>query len=78
MYGTRCVAGAGGHFNTFVDSKADSPVSPRETFLVSPLMLPSVQAKPDNSVNQKSPIMLTASIAPLVLGHAGEFTTACP
>lgn len=78
LYAARCVAGEGGHFSTFVDSKSDSVAPTPGTFLASPLMLPSVQAKADNSVSQKSPIMLTASIAPLVLGHAGEFTTACP
>jgi hypothetical protein len=38
LYGTKCVAGAGGHFSTFVDSKADSLAPTPGTFLASPFL----------------------------------------
>jgi hypothetical protein len=79
LYGARCAAGAGGHFSTFVDSKTDSLSPAPGTFLASPLLLPSAQAVADTSAGPPpSPVVLTASIAPLVLGHAGEPMTACP
>jgi hypothetical protein len=78
LYGARCVAGAGGHFSTFVDSKTDSLSPTPGTFLASPLLLPSAQAVADTSAGPPSPVVLTASIAPLVMGHAGVPTTACP
>ena len=80
LYSARCAAGQGGHFSTFVDSKTDS-LSPRPSvFLASPLLSPSSEASAmaDASSGLQSPIALTASIAPLVLGHADEPTTACP
>ena len=78
LYGARCVAGAGGHFSTFVDSKKDSLSPTPGTFLASPLLLPLGQAVADTSAGLQTPVILTASIAPLVLGHAGESTAACP
>ncbi|MDH5587948.1 MAG: hypothetical protein OEZ05_15115, partial [Nitrospirota bacterium] len=79
LYGARCAAGAGGNFSTFVDSKTDSLSPTPGTFLASPLLnlASSAHAVAERPVGQQSPI-LTASIAPLVLGHAGEPTTACP
>ncbi len=76
LYSARCAAGQGGHFSTFVDSKADS-LSPRPSvFLASPLL--SLSSEANASAGLQSSIALTASIAPLLLGHAGEPTTACP
>ena len=81
LYGARCAAGSGGHFSTFVDSKADSLSPTPGSFLASPLLLhlaSSAHAVADRSAGQQGSVILTASIAPLVLGHAGEPTTACP
>lgn len=80
LYGARCAAGSGGHFSTFVDSKADSLSPMPGAFLASPLLNLAAQAHAvaERSAGQKSPVILTASIAPLVLGHAGNPTTACP
>ena len=38
LYAARCVAGEGGHFSTFVDSKTDSVAPPPGTFLASPFL----------------------------------------
>ena len=78
LYSARCAAGQGGHFSTFVDSKADS-LSPRPSvFLASPLPKPSVQKSVADRVGDKHiPLMLTASLSPLVFGESGE-RTACP
>ena len=80
LYGARCAAGAGGHFSTFVDSQADSLSPTPGAFLASPLLnlAASAHAVADLSAGQRAPVILTASIAPLVLGYAGEPTTACP
>jgi len=80
LYGARCAAGSGGHFSTFVDSKAGSLSSTPGAFLASPLLnlAASTQAVADSSDGLQGSVILTASIAPLVLGHAGEPTTACP
>ena len=79
LYGARCAAGQGGHFSTFVNSKADSLSPIPGAFLASPLLSPSAQAQTDISAGPpQNPVVLTASIAPLVLGHASESTTACP
>ena len=80
LYGARCAAGPGGHFSTFVDSKADSLAPAPGTFLASPLLAPSHStsrvAQPPQS--EHPPVILTASIAPLVFGQSGFPTTACP
>lgn len=80
LYGARCAAGSGGHFSTFVDSKAGSLSSTPGAFLASPLLnfAAPEQAVADSSGGQQGSVILMASIAPLVLGHAGEPTTACP
>ena len=80
LYGARCAAGAGGNFSTFVDSKIDSLSPTPGSFLASPLLTPSAQtnAMADSSSISPSPVVLTASIAPLLLGSAGEPMTACP
>jgi large exoprotein involved in heme utilization and adhesion len=80
LYGERCAAGSGGHFSTFVDSKADSLSPTPGAFLASPLLnlAAPAHAAAERSAGQKSPVILTASIAPLVLGHAGDPATACP
>ena len=78
LYNARCAAGQDGHFSTFVDSKADS-LSPRPSvFLASPLPQPSVQKSVADRVGDKhTPLVLTASLSPLVFGESGE-PTACP
>ncbi|HBP90459.1 MAG TPA: hypothetical protein DD706_22545 [Nitrospiraceae bacterium] len=38
LYAARCVAGEGGHFSTFVDSKSDSVAPTPGTFLASPFL----------------------------------------
>jgi len=38
LYAPRCVAGEGGHFSTFVDSKTDSVAPAPGTFLASPFL----------------------------------------
>ncbi|MDH5562960.1 MAG: hypothetical protein OEY91_04960, partial [Nitrospirota bacterium] len=80
LYGARCAAGSGGQFSTFVDSKAESLSPTPGAFLASPLLnsAASTHVVADRSAGQRAPVILTASIAPLVLGHAGEPTTACP
>ncbi|MEX0829811.1 MAG: hypothetical protein WD032_06180 [Nitrospirales bacterium] len=80
LYGARCAAGAGGNFSTFVDSKAGSLSPTPGAFLASPLLNLSALAHTvaDRSPGQQGSTIFTASIAPLVLGHAGESTTACP
>jgi hypothetical protein len=45
LYAARCVAGEGGHFSTFVDSKSDSVAPTPGTFLASPF-LPQVSSSP--------------------------------
>ena len=79
LYGARCAAGSGGNFSTFVDSKAGSLSPVPGAFLASPLLnrAPSAPVVADRAAGQRAPVILTASIAPLVLGHA-EPTTACP
>ncbi len=80
LYNARCAAGQDGHFSTFVDSKTDSLSPIPGWFLPSPLPRPSPQANSvaDASASLVSPVVLTASIAPLVLGHVDEPVTACP
>jgi large exoprotein involved in heme utilization and adhesion len=78
LYGSRCAASSGGQFSSFVDSKADSLSPTPGAFLASPLLHPAASnAVAERSSGQRAPVILTASIAPLVLGHAGP-TTACP
>jgi filamentous hemagglutinin family protein len=47
LYAARCVAGEGGHFSTFVDSKSDSVAPTPGTFLASPFL-------PVTDVSQKA------------------------
>ncbi len=80
LYSARCAAGEGGHFSTFVDSKADSLSPTPGQFLASPLLVSSTQTSiiTDVSNVHGSPILLSASITPLFVGQTGESTTACP
>ena len=78
LYGARCAAGQGGNFSTFVDSKTDSLAPTPGKFLPSPLLPPSTQAVAGSPASPQSPVVLTASIAPLVMGHTGQPMTACP
>jgi len=80
LYGARCAAGQGGHFSTFVDSKTDSLSPTPGSFLASPLLFSSAQAPAvaDTSAGRRNPVMLTALVSSLVLGHAGDPMTGCP
>ncbi len=80
LYGARCAAGQGGNFSTFVDSKVDSFSPTPGRFLASPLLSPAADQANTvaTSVGPQSPVMLTTSIAPLVLGYAGQPQIACP
>ena len=80
LYGARCAAGPGGHFSTFVDSKADSLAPGPGTFLASPIVLPlaSTPQVAQLPVSDRPPVMLTASLAPLVFGQSSLPNTACP
>lgn len=76
LYSARCAAGQGGHFSTFVDSRTDS-LSPRPSvFLASPLPKSLVKSVADVG-DKHTPLILTASLSPLVFGESGE-PTVCP
>lgn len=78
LYGARCAAGQSGHFSTFVNSKTDSlsPIPGR--FLSSPLLASPQVSTNANASNHGAPVVLTASLSPLLLGEAGESLSACP
>jgi large exoprotein involved in heme utilization and adhesion len=89
LYGTKCVAGAGGHFSTFVDSKADSLAPTPGTFLASPFLplLSSSQVAGSGHVgtlsgvsgtSQAPHLQLAAYSPPVLFGHGYEMLTACP
>ena len=88
LYGTRCVAGEGGHFSTFVDSKADSLAPPPGTFLASPFLplsnasnavaLSYADKRGDSEPAHATPIQVAAYSPPILFGHSDEMLTACP
>jgi len=89
LYGSRCVAGAGGHFSTFVDSKADSLAPTPGTFLASPFLPLSGSAQvasvghagPPSGLSETRPAvpLQVASYSPPVLfGQGDEMLSACP
>ena len=89
LYAARCVAGEGGHFSTFVDSKTDSVAPTPGTFLASPFLpLSSVS---QNSMMQgqaqssevtlsgpEAAIRLAAYTPPLLFAQATGHTASCP
>jgi large exoprotein involved in heme utilization and adhesion len=90
LYGSRCVAGAGGHFSTFVDSKADSLAPTPGTFLASPF-LPSLKFiqvgdiercnNVEKAFRNKS-MLLHLQVAtyspPVLFGHGEGMLSVCP
>ena len=78
LYSARCAAGQSGHFSTFVDSKADSLSPTPGRLLASPLLSQAVQAVANTSNGLQNSVVLTASIAPMLLGQTDVPATACP
>lgn len=89
LYAARCVAGEGGHFSTFVDSKTDS-VAPRPgTFLASPF-LPLSNPTPAGTVenagmlsevsekDQATHLQLASYAPPVLFAKADGMSSACP
>ncbi len=89
LYAARCVAGEGGHFSTFVDSKSDSVAPTPGTFLASPF-LPQVSSSPAGasghpgtpsgvSGKYRTPPLQMAAYSPSVLlAQATGQTDSCP
>ena len=89
LYAARCVAGKGGHFSTFVDSKTDSLAPTPGTFLSSPI-LPSLDSSAREAsdyagnlsrasqVNASAPIQLATYIPPGLLTNGDGDSSACP
>ncbi|WNM64192.1 filamentous hemagglutinin N-terminal domain-containing protein [Candidatus Nitrospira neomarina] len=90
LYASRCVAGEGGHFSTFVDSKSDSVAPTPGTFLASPV-LPVTDASqhamghdnrtPTSEVSlsgHEAPIHLTAYTPPVLFAQATSQPVPCP
>jgi large exoprotein involved in heme utilization and adhesion len=89
LYGSRCVAGAGGHFSTFVDSKADSLAPTPGTFLASPF-LPLSNASHAGALGHAripagvyetghaAPLQVAAYSPPVLFGQGDEMLSACP
>ncbi len=89
LYGSRCVAGDGGNFSTFVDSKAGSLAPSHGTFLASPslpLSNPPHAGTVENagtlskvSEKEHATLLQLASYAPPVLfAKADGMSSACP
>jgi filamentous hemagglutinin family protein len=89
LYAARCVAGEGGHFSTFVDSKSDSVAPTPGTFLASPF-LPQVSSSPAGALghagtpsrvsgnDQTPPIQLAAYSPPVLFAQGDGMASACP
>ena len=65
LYAARCVAGEGGHFSTFVDSKSDSVAPTPGTFLASPFLPVTDVSQPKTGHSQTPSSEMTLS------GHEG-------
>ncbi|HBP87427.1 MAG TPA: filamentous hemagglutinin N-terminal domain-containing protein [Nitrospirales bacterium] len=88
LYASRCVAGEGGHFSTFVDSKSDSVAPTPGTFLASPF-LPQVSSSPsgalgdtgtrsvDSGQDSTSSIQLAAYSPPVLFGQGEGMLSVC-
>ncbi len=89
LYAARCVAGEGGHFSTFVDSKSDSVAPTPGTFLASPV-LPQVSSSSSGALGhpgtpsrvsgkyQTPPLQMAAYSPPVLFGQADENSSFCP
>ncbi|WP_447963427.1 two-partner secretion domain-containing protein [Nitrospira sp. Ecomares 2.1] len=89
LYASRCVAGEGGHFSTFVDSKTDSVAPTPGTFLASPF-LPQMSSSPAGELghadtpsgvsgnDQTSPIRLAAYFPPMLFARGDGMVSICP
>ncbi len=87
LYGSNCVAGAGGHFSTFVDSKAGSLAPSPGTFLASPFLplsnpphtVGNAGTFLEASEKEQATLLQLASYAPPVLfAKADRMASACP
>ena len=89
LYGAKCVARAGGHLSTFVDSRADSLSPTPGTFLASPF-LPQVSSSPAGvlghagtpsgvtGTGHAAPIQLASYVPPVLFQHGDGVLSACP
>ncbi|MEO8327820.1 MAG: hypothetical protein ABI618_18370, partial [Nitrospirota bacterium] len=89
LYAAHCVAGEGGHFSTFVDSKADSVAPSPGTFLASPF-LPLSNPTPAGTVEnagmlsevsekeQATHLQLASYAPPVLFAKADGMVSACP
>ncbi|GJL69984.1 MAG: hypothetical protein NPIRA06_26190 [Nitrospirales bacterium] len=89
LYAARCVAGEGGHFSTFVDSKSDSVAPTPGTFLASPFLsymssspagaLSDTGTRSVNSGQDPTPSIQLAAYSPhLLFGQGDEMASVCP
>ncbi|WNM60745.1 two-partner secretion domain-containing protein [Candidatus Nitrospira neomarina] len=90
LYASSCVAGEGGHFSTFVDSKSDSVAPTPGTFLASPVlpitdpsqhaMGPNKQAVTSemNLSGHEAAIHLAAYTPPVLFAQASGQPVPCP
>ena len=89
LYAARCVAGEGGHFSTFVDSKSDSVAPTPGTFLASPF-LPQVSSSSAGALGHAdtpagiagtghaASIQVAAYATPVLFQHGDGMLSACP
>jgi large exoprotein involved in heme utilization and adhesion len=89
LYGSRCVAGAGGHFSTFVDSKADSLAPTPGTFLASPFLPLSPSSRAGalghagmpagvSGVSHTAPLQVASYSPPVLFGQSDGMLSVCP
>jgi large exoprotein involved in heme utilization and adhesion len=89
LYASRCVAGEGGHFSTFVDSKSDSVAPTPGTFLASPFLpvtgvsqqaMAHSQALSSESTlaGPEASIHFAAYTPPVLFAQAAGQTDSCP
>ena len=89
LYGTRCVAGEGGRFSTFVDSKTDSLAPTPGAFLASPFLplsngsnavaLSHADTRSGVSEKGQTALLQVSAYSPPVLFAQGDWMlTACP
>lgn len=89
LYAARCVAGEGGHFSTFVDSKSDSVAPTPGTFLASPF-LPQMSSSPAGAlshadtpagiagIGHAAPIQVATYATPVLFQAGDGILSACP
>jgi filamentous hemagglutinin family protein len=89
LYAARCVAGEGGHFSTFVDSKSDSVAPTPGTFLASPFLPQGSSSSAgasgdagtrsvDSGQDSTPSIQLAAYSPPVLFQHGDGMLSACP